>query len=270
MNGHHNTSWEKEHRWYAASTRDAGHYFHEHVVMPGTKKLLGLKPTSALLDLGCGSGVLGRAIPKDVRYLGLDMSPSLIEDAKNQDRAPSHHYDVADVTKPLPVPKNFTHAALILSLQNMKDPFKAIGNAASHLLPNGIVVIVLNHPCFRIPRQSSWGIDEKNKLQYRRINRYLSPLEIPVTMHPGHKNSTVTWSYHYPLSVYASMLKTNGFLIETLDEWSSDKKSHGSSAKMENRTRAEIPLFLAIKALKNSGSTGSQSLSAIARAPSGQ
>lgn len=245
-----NTSWEHESKWYKSTTKGAGSYFHEHVVIPGTKKLLQLGTTAKVLDLGCGSGVLGRAIPASIDYLGIDISMSLIEDAIRQDNHTAHKYLVADVTKPLKIDTDFTHAALVLSLQNMKDPFRVFQNAAAHLTDNGILVIVLNHPCFRIPRQSSWGIDETNKLQYRRINRYLSPLEIPITMHPGSSSSNLTWSYHFPLRDYAAMLKTNGFSIDTLDEWASDKRSAGKLGKMENRTRTEIPLFLAIKAVK--------------------
>ncbi len=246
----HNTSWERDSKWYKESTSGAGNYFHEHVVIPGARKLLQVTSVSKVLDLGCGTGVLGRALPKDVTCLGIDSAPSLIEQAQREDRSPIHTYMVADVTRPLKIDADFTHAALILALQNMKDPFSVFQNAAAHLIPNGVMVIILNHPCFRIPRQSSWGIDETNKLQYRRINRYLSPLEIPITMHPGKQNSTVTWSYHFPLSDYMSMLKTNGFVIDTLEEWASDRKSGGPSAKMENRTRVEIPLFLALRAIK--------------------
>jgi hypothetical protein len=156
----------------------------------------------------------------------------------------------ADVTEPFTAPVTFTHAAIILALQNIKEPQKAIANAAKHLTANGSLVIVLNHPAFRIPRQSSWGIDEQNKLQYRRINRYMSPLEIPITMHPGDTDSGVTWSYHLPISAYTEMLSREGFFIQRLEEWMSDKKSVGSAGKMENRARDEFPLFLAIKAVK--------------------
>ena len=243
------TSWEKDSSWYKDRTKGSGHYFHEHVVIPGAKRLLSLAPHSSLLDVGCGSGVLGRAIPKETAYVGIDVSPSLIEQAGRED--PSHHqYKVLDATRSYLSGQTFTHAACILSLQNMDNQELAIKHAADHLVEYGVLVIVLNHPCFRIPRQSSWGIDPKNKMQYRIINRYLSPLEIPITMHPGKKQSTVTWSYHLPLSDYAAHLQANGLVIETIEEWSSDKKSVGRTAKMENRTRAEIPLFLAIKAVK--------------------
>jgi len=246
------TSWQKNSRWYSRLTAGPGHYFHEHTVIPGTLKLLNLNSSARLLDLACGSGVLARHLPPTVYYTGIDAAPGLIAAAKSTNRNHEHQYLVADITKNLSVPADFTHAALILSLQNLKDSQAAINNCAKHLIQSGILVIVLNHPCFRIPRQSSWGIDEANKLQYRRINRYLSPLAVPIQMHPGQRHSSVTWSFHQPLSVYSQMLFKAGFLIQLIEEWVSAKKSAGHFAKMEDRSRSEFPLFLAIKAYKDS------------------
>jgi hypothetical protein len=69
-------------------------------------------------------------------------------------------------------------------------------------------------------------------------------------MHPGQRNSSITWSFHNPLSFYANILKINNFAIEEIEEWSSDKISLGRTGRMENRARNEIPLFMAIKAFK--------------------
>jgi ubiquinone/menaquinone biosynthesis C-methylase UbiE len=180
--------------------------------------------------------------------LGLDLSPSLIKEAQKLSR---HEFKVANVSKPLPSPsRKFSHAAVILALQNIEHPETALKNASAYLVPGGRLLIVLNHPCFRIPRQSSWGIDPQNKLEYRRINRYLSPLKIPVTTNPGNPNSAVTWSFHNSLSSYFQFLKNSGFVITDLEEWASDKASVGRTAKMENRARSEFPLFLAILAKK--------------------
>lgn len=245
------TSWEKESSWYSKATEGRGHYFHEHLVIPNAIRLLKLGKDSSLLDLACGSGVLARAIPKTVPYLGIDVSRSLIESARREDHDSLHSYAVSDVTKKLPTDEQFSRVAVILALQNIKEPALAIENAAKHLENGGVFVIVLNHPSFRIPRQSSWGIDEQNKMQYRKINRYLTPLEIPINMHPGKSESSVTWTYHLPLSAYTDMLDRNGFVIKRLEEWSSDKVSEGKKQKMENRARSEFPLFMAIQAIKS-------------------
>ena len=247
------TSWQKVSKWYGEAVGKEGHYYHQHVILPQSLRLLALKEDSSLLDLACGQGVLARQIPKEVQYEGIDAAPGLIKQAKQLDKNKRHVYLVADVSQKLPVQKSdFSHAAIILSLQNIKNPEGVIKNAQRHLGKGGKLLMVLNHPCFRIPRQTSWETDEQNKMQYRRVNRYLSPLEIPVRSNPGKgEASEVVWSYHLPLSEYSRMLSESGFVIEKLEEWTSDKSSVGSAAKMENRARSEFPLFLAILARKD-------------------
>ena len=245
------SSWQKVAPWYSRITEGGqGHYYHQHVVVPGVLKLLNLSPDSNLLDLACGNGVLAKSIPEGVDYLGIDNAPSLINEAKRTDRNPNHKYLIADVTRPLSVPSDFTHAAVVLAIQNIENPTKLLQNVSQHIVKNGVLVIVLNHPAFRIPRQSSWGIDEGRKIQYRRIDKYMSPMQIPINMNPSDRNSPITMSYHYPISDYSRMLKDAGFAIDVIEEWTSDKESEGRAARMENRSRSEIPLFLAIKAKK--------------------
>lgn len=243
------TSWEQVSDWYGALTSTEGHYYHKEVILPNTLRLLDLKPNSSVLDLGCGSGVLSLVLPK-ISYTGIDLSPSLINQAKKLNKNKHHEFIVGDITKPLPITKTFTHAAFILSLQNCEKPDLALKEASKHLETQGICVIVLNHPCYRIPRQSSWGIDPQKKLQYRRVDAYMTPLQIPIKANPSQKESASTWSFHYPLSAYSQFLLEANFQIVAIEEWVSPKESTGKSAKMENRARNEFPLFLTLKAIK--------------------
>lgn len=246
-----NTSWSPVAKWYSGIVGDTGHYFHEHVILPRLKALLDPRSGESVLDVGCGQGVYARTLPHNVEYTGIDVSKELIVEAKKLTSNSKHSYYVADATKGLPVPEeSFDHAICILAIQNMKDGAAAIGNIAGSLKNGGDLVIVMNHPSFRIPRQSSWGKDETNKLEYRRVNRYLTPLEIPINAHPGLSDSPMTWTYHAPLEYYVKALKAAGLVITDLEEWTSDKVSVGKAAKGENRARAEFPLFLAIKAVK--------------------
>ena len=241
------TSWQKVAPWYNKLVGSEGQYYHQHVVLPGSIKLLDLQPTSNLLDLGCGQGILARSVPEVSHYLGLDTSATLIEEARKLNKNEKYLFQVRNVARTiLGAQSTFTHAAIILALQNMSDPAIALENAAKYLVKGGTLLIVLNHPCFRIPRQSGWGIDEQTKIQYRWINRYNSPLKIPITTHPGQSDSGVTWSFHFSLHEYMQMLRKTGFAITNLEEWSSDKESVGKAAKMENRSRSEFPLFLAL------------------------
>jgi len=243
------TSWESSASWYDKAVGEKGHLYHQTVVIPKLLALLQLRAGCRLLDLACGQGVVARALPAQIGYIGIDISPSLVREAK---RRSSHQFLVGDVSQPLKVAKDFTHACVVLALQNIEAPDTVVKNIAAHLLPEGRAVIVLNHPCFRIPRQSSWGIDEPKKLQYRRIDRYLSPLKIPIQTHPSQKEaSTVTWSFHKSLSEYSLCFKESGFVIDSIEEWVSDRQSTGKNGRMENFARAEFPLFLAFSLLKS-------------------
>lgn len=245
------TSWSPVAKWYGDIVGEGGHYYHQHVILPRLKQLLVPHAGESVLDVGCGQGVYARALPQRVFYTGIDASSALITQAKKLDESKDHAFFVADATRGLPVPSaSYDHAVAILSLQNMQDAQGAITHIAQALKAGGDFCIVLNHPAFRIPRQSSWGKDEGNKVEYRRLNRYLTPLEIPINAHPGDKSSPLTWSYHQPLEYYVKALRTAGMVIANLEEWTSDKISHGKAAKAENRARAEFPLFLALRAVK--------------------
>jgi SAM-dependent methyltransferase len=251
------TSWEGVGNWYNDLVGEKGHYYHQSCIIPGVMKLFDFTPgqEAAVLDLACGQGILSRSLPKNVHYTGIDISPTLIKAAKAESpTSPKGEFIVGDVTKPLALKKkDYSHSAVILAMQNIEYPEKVLASCAEHLGPQGKLVLVLNHPCFRIPRQSSWGIDEQQKTQYRRIDRYCSDMKIPIQAHPGKKGppgSTETWSFHHPLASYSQWLKRAGFQIALIEEWCSDKVSTGKNAKMENRSRSEIPLFMAILAIK--------------------
>lgn len=247
------TSWNKVSKWYGKSVGDKGSFFHQNIVIPKSLELLDLQPGSSLIDLACGQGVLARQIPKNIPYLGVDLSVDLIDEARRRDQSPIHEYVVDDITKPInQTDKLYSHATCLLALQNIRHPQPLFDNVVKVLKPNGLFLIVINHPCFRIPRQTSWEIDSKSKIQYRRVNRYFSPLEVPITTHPGEKNSPLTWSFHFPLSDYSRFLRKSNLLIKEIQEWISNKESVGKASKMENLSRQEFPMFMAILCQKAS------------------
>lgn len=244
------SGWEGEAKQYNDLVGERGHYYHEHVVLPKSLEILNLETNSSVLDLGCGQGVFSRVLPKTVSYVGVDASKSLIDFAKKFDSNPHHRFEALSATRPLKgIRTDFSHAVCILALQNMEYYDTAIKNASEHLSKDGSFLIVLNHPAFRIPRQSGWG-EPIQGVQTRWVNRYMSHLKIPITMHPGSQKGPITMSYHMPLSSYVSSLRKHGFVIAQLEEWSSNKESKGPNAKAENTARTEFPLFMAILAKK--------------------
>lgn len=249
------TSWNPVGKWYNDAVGEQGHYYHQAVVLPNLLRILNLseKEPASLLDIACGQGVLSRHIPKNVSYVGIDAAAQLIAAAKTYSKLTNHRFLQSDATKEFPLKKEelFTHGAIVLAIQNIEEPLKVFKNAAMHLIPGAQLVVVMNHPCFRIPRQSSWKVDPENKTQYRRIDRYMSDMKIPIQTNPSKgKASTQSWSFHHPLSAYTKWLHEAGFTIDLIEEWCSDKVSEGKAAKMENRSREEIPMFMTIVARK--------------------
>jgi len=235
-------------KWYKKSVGVEGNFYHQRVVIPNSLRLLEIKAGEKILDLGCGQGIMGRQIKN--KYLGIDLSTELIEEAKRLDKNINHTYLVKDISRDLKIYGSFDKGMIILALQNVKKPFGVIKNFYKLLKKKGEVLIVINHPAFRIPKHSNWEV--KDNKQFRTIESYLTPLEIPIESSPFDKrNNQISYSYHHPLSAFVEMLSDNGFLIKNMEEWISPKKSEGPMAIIEDRARGEFPLFLAIKAVKN-------------------
>lgn len=247
------TSWQSVAKWYDQYLSNDDNYIHQEILLPQLEKIFTFKKDDHLFDVGCGQGILSHHIPKHIRYTGIDTSKTLIEYAKKRASSSHHHFLQHDAMLPLKKEALFSHAAFILSLQNIENPQEALIATAQVLKPSAQLVIVLNHPCFRIPRQTSWEYDPIKKLQFRRVDRYMSSMEIPIQMRPSlGSKSPMTYSYHHSISALSKSLKHAGFHIELIDEWCSQKTSQGSRARAENRCRKEFPLFLTLICEKNS------------------
>lgn len=248
-----NTSWQNVNKWYSKKVGEKGHYFQENVVFPNLKEIVGPLKESKILDLGCGEGVLSRELFGFKEYLGVDMSKGLIESAFEKNRSNDVNFTVGDISRRLELGlEYFTHAFVILALQNVENFYGVFDNAYRALKKGGKMFIVINHPHFRIPKSTAWGIDSKNRRQYRQVFRYMSEHKIRIDMNPGSRTSKeFTYSFHRSLNDLSLGLKDNGFHIESIYEWSSNKQSEGRFAEMENFARDEIPMFMCIVAIKN-------------------
>ncbi len=232
--------------------KEGGDYQRD-LVFPAAEHLLQPNKHGHYLDIACGQGAFSKLIAKHAKSVeGFDASSSLIELAKLG--TPSHiHFRVADATNfaHLYPPASFDGAVCNLAIQNIDKLGPVFENAARVLKNGGALVLTLNHPAYRQPRQSGWGWDEERKLQYRRIDKYMGEYEMPIIAHPGSAPHVKTYSYHRPISVYINELAKHGFVIDALEELCSQKHSDsGPKAKAENMARKEIPLFLAIRAKK--------------------
>jgi len=243
----HGTSWEKSADWYDGIIGERGSELYQAVVIPGALKLLAPKRGERVLDLGCGQGVFSRALAQaGCQVTGVDAAPTLIQKARTYPVKPPVRYLARDAAQ-IEDLGEFDAASAILCVQNMEHLDVVSAAAAKVLKPGGRMLWVVNHPAFRIPRQSSWGNDEVTKIQYRRTDAYSSTLSIPIIMHPGKADSESTTSFHRSLQTLTGTGFSAGLVLAGIEEWYSHKESQpGPRARAENRARKEFPLFLAL------------------------
>ena len=207
-----------------------------------------IKSGEKILDVGCGTGFFAAEFSKaGAKVSGIDVGEELLVIARKN--APKAEFKSASA-EALPFGNEiFDKVVFVLALQNMADMKKAVSEAARTLKSGGKIFLVLNHPAFRNPGESSWGWDQEKIVQYRRLDSYISEKKSKIQMHPGDNPSDVTWSFHAPLQYYFKLFNKNGFVVEKLEEWTSHTKTPtGPRAEAENRARAEFPLFLALVA----------------------
>ena len=256
------TDWQPVADWYDAHVGDAGGEYHREVVLPGTTRLMQLNPGDTALDVACGQGVLCRWLAsRGVACTGVDAAADLIRAAKARgvdESVPKEltpTYLVMDAAQLERLPTDQFHAAAcVLAIQNMHPIAPVFVGIARTLRDRGRLVIVMMHPCFRGPKETHWGWDEAANVQYRRVDRYLLPRKSPIVTNPGSAPGVYTWSFHKPIGAYVKALRQAGLLVDAIEEWPSHKTStSGPKAAAENRAREEIPMFLAIRAVKVSG-----------------
>ncbi len=243
-------SWGEVATWYDKHLGEADTY-HDKVILPNLLRLIDPKKGDTIIDLACGQGYFTRALAESgATVTGVDIAPELIAIAKAE--SPLIPYVVASAEKMPEVEDSaFTKALISLSIQNISNTEQLMSEAARVLKTGGELHIVMNHPAFRIPKSSSWDYDDKKKVQFRRVDQYLSNTKSDIEMHPGIKDSPKTISFHRPLQFYFKAMSKAGFAVTKLEEWISHKDSDsGPRALAENNARKEIPLFLYLKAIK--------------------
>lgn len=245
------TSWGSIAGWYDALLKEEGTYQKE-IILPNLTRLLDAKKGETILDLACGQGFFSREFgKKGARVIGTDISKELTAIAR-KNSPKDIQFEVASADN-----LNFLSAgsvdkiAVVMAIQNIENVSGVFKECRRVLKPAGKLFLVMNHPAFRVLKASGWEYDEKNKIQYRRIDAYLSESKIKIQTHPGGKPSEYTISFHRPLQFYFKLLVNNGFRVSRLEEWNSTRKSQpGPRAEAENKSRKEIPLFLFIEAIK--------------------
>ena len=243
------TSWGTVADWYEEHLTGEDTY-HAKVIAPNLMRIVAPGNGMRILDLACGEGYFSRMFySAGAIVVGSDIAAPLIEKAKRQSGNIDYH--VADATKEFSfaADRSFDAVVCVLALQNMEKLETVFKECARVLKPGSRFIFVLNHPVFRIPKRTSWGWDDQNKIQYRRVDAYLSARRERIDMSPGSGGEAVTWSFHRSLQDHMKALAGAGFAITKIEEWISHKKSEkGPRSEAEDTARKEFPLFLMVEA----------------------
>lgn len=101
-----------------------------------------------------------------------------------------------------------------------------------------------------VPEAPRSGLGAEGRLQYRRVDAYLSPMAVPMKS-PG--RAAPTLAFHRPISSYVNALADVGFRVDAMLE-SSDLSPDARprpSKRASAQADAEIPLFLGVRAVRS-------------------
>jgi ubiquinone/menaquinone biosynthesis C-methylase UbiE len=247
------TSWNEVAKWYDQLLATDDDSYQAKVITPNLLRMLDLKKGEQVFDLACGQGYFSNIFVKSgANIVASDLSKRLIETAiKNSPKSISYYVSPAHKA---PFIKDGTVDAIVvvLAIQNIENVGEVFAECKRVLKKNGRLVLVLNHPAFRVPQASDWYFNEDT--QSRIVSKYLSESKVSIDMTPGEKDpkkKVKTVSFHRPLQYYVKLLSKNGLAVTRLEEWISHKKSqNGPRQKAEDTARKEIPLFMCLEIKK--------------------
>lgn len=247
------TSWNKVASWYdELLTTDADSY-QAKVIAPNLLRILDIKKDEYIYDLACGQGYFSNIFFKNgAKVVASDLSKKLIETAtKNSPKEIKFYTSKADRAQFLK-DKSIDTIVIILAIQNIENVTGVFAECSRILKDGGKVVLVINHPAFRVPQGSDWNFTDG--VQSRIVSKYLSESKISIDMTPGEKDikkKIKTISFHRSMQYYMKIFAKNSFAITRLEEWISHKKSqNGPRQNAEDTARKEIPLFMCIEIKK--------------------
>lgn len=259
------TSWGGVAEWYDEYLQDENTY-QAKVIVPNLMRILAvidMSSTSKVLEIGCGQGYFLKTILDNVKHnslphlQGIDISSKLL-DIAHKDLGTGVLLTHTEASKLGHIKdKSIDQIFSVLALQNMSDLDSVVKEVKRVMTVKGQFVVVINHPAFRVPKQSDWHTSLERNAQGRVVYTYMSDKKFAIDMHPGHSAAGAkvqeTYSFHHPLQYYAKTFAKYGLCISRIEEWISHKISEdGPKKRMEDESRKEIPMFMCLE-IKNLG-----------------
>jgi SAM-dependent methyltransferase len=197
--------WGATPREFLASLDPDGGFAKRHLINPVIFALLGDIDGKRILDAGCGQGYLGRLMAdRGAEVVGVEPAASLVAYAREREEQLRQgiRYVEADLAA---MPDLGAFEAIIASmvLCAIPDWRPAMRACVEALLPGGLFVLTLNHPCFEL-LATSW-----TEHGFMKVEGYLGEYEI-VGPHGT--------DFHRPLSIYLNELSALGCALHEIVE----------------------------------------------------
>ncbi|MFB1298738.1 class I SAM-dependent methyltransferase [Mycobacterium sp. pW049] len=230
--------WDGIADWYAELVRggSAMHHFSRGMLLNALpEKLLGL----AVLDLGCGEGIVSRALASaGAGVLGIDPTHKLIAHAEAAERALplGVTYRVDDGTTLATVANDSVDGVTAaLSLNNIADLDAALRSIRRVLRTNGFLSFTVPHPCFDAP--GSETITTSSGMR-RTAGEYFAE-GLWRSTHP--QSVRRAGNYHRTISTYLTAVLDHGFTLRSCTD-----PAPSDAVRAEAPHRLGLPPFLLV------------------------
>jgi ubiquinone/menaquinone biosynthesis C-methylase UbiE len=242
------TDWGKVASWYDKMISDNDSYQNK-VILPKLINALNIQKDDIILDLGCGVGYFCQKYFEIgcKKVVGVDLGVESIKLAKQKTNSAIEYFVNTAESLPFLKDESVDKITIILALQNIHKADKCLKECSRVLKSNGKLFVVLNHLYFRVPKNSYWIWSEKESIQYRRVDKYLSHFDVKIDMEPSKKSkSEATISFHRPLEWYIQTAVKSSLYLSDMQEWISHRKTDQGPVKTPKLeiSRKEIPLFM--------------------------
>lgn len=186
-----------------------GNDWHRQLIAPETERLLNLKTSDNLLDIGCGNGLFSRRMAKKgVKVTAFDFSELNIQNAKKYNS--SHiDYKTLDATKEddLRQLHHQKYKGIVANMvfMDMPDVTLVFSHINTLLSNSGVFVFSIQHPCFNSEYAS---FNDNGSLQLTDYLKKDISKGMAIASQPEKQ-----YYFHRPINYYSSLGFSNGLVM---------------------------------------------------------
>ena len=242
QDGRVDETWDSIADWYAERLA-AGSAPHQ-LAIAAVLQLLPTVRGEPVLDLGCGEGLVARALAvRGAQVTGIDLSEQMIGHARRQETTSPLGIDfrVGDAqTLDGLADGAFAGVVANLSLNNVDDLDAAVRAVWRVLRPAGWLVFTIPHPCFETPHAGLATTSDGRAAQL--VFGYFEERFWHSDNPRGFRRAG---NWHRMLATYLNTLVEGGFVVMRVLE-----PEPSPALVVSHPGRADVPMFLVVRAVR--------------------